>query len=461
MADPKGNFRIDARAVNVETGAIEYTERVQDTADNVMGLIGQLRRLTSNSGLKLGATTDGRAVQAPAGTRLPMRVAVLYGKALDMADKGDKARAVELFGAVLKEFPDYTPARSGLAKVKPGAYVRELIARRCSKQSAGGFFFAASRPQDPHRMKPLLLTALGHPLIDAPFGRRGDDVEVRGIPGAADGGRAGAASGPPCSRSIARSLASAGEGAAAQLRSLAGLIAIVGIGDRATEPGEHFPDRRPDEFHPGRRDGGHQGGRVSRRVSTRRGARRDRGRALDRGRADARARRAERDRRRALDGARSRHAARADPRRRRVASPASDAGSLYLVERDESGAPTRLRFAKLAEYTLPSLPFTSFTVPIDSLEPRRLRRGDRRAARDRRRLSASRRRHVLAEPELRREVRLPHEVDARHSDEDASRRDHRRAAADQPQARRRDAAHVARGRRARSGDVRRSAASSW
>ena len=52
-------------------------------------------------------------------TKLPMRAAVLYGKALDMADKGDKARAVELFGAVLKEFPDYTPARTGMAKVSP------------------------------------------------------------------------------------------------------------------------------------------------------------------------------------------------------------------------------------------------------------------------------------------------------------------------------------------------------
>ena len=115
MADPKGNFRIDARAVNVETGAIEFTDRVQDHADNVLALIGQLAgRL--NSGLRLGTPTR----TGDAGTRLPMRIAVLYGKALDMADKGDKAKAVELFGAVLREFPDYTPARSGLSKVKPG-----------------------------------------------------------------------------------------------------------------------------------------------------------------------------------------------------------------------------------------------------------------------------------------------------------------------------------------------------
>jgi len=119
MADPKGNFRIDARAVNVETGAIEYTDRVQDHGDNVMALISQLAGHL-NSGLKLGAPTRTGDAGAATGTRLPMRMAVLYGKALDMADKGDKAKAVELFGAVLKEFPDYTPAKNGLAKVKPG-----------------------------------------------------------------------------------------------------------------------------------------------------------------------------------------------------------------------------------------------------------------------------------------------------------------------------------------------------
>jgi hypothetical protein len=43
----------------------------------------------------------------------------------------------------------------------------------------------------------------------------------------------------------------------------------------------------------------------------------------------------------------------------------SDAGSLYLVERDESGAPTRLRFASSQNHTLPALPFVSTAVAID------------------------------------------------------------------------------------------------
>ena len=99
-----------------------------DGANNVLGLVAQLAgRL--DAGLKLssptrtgdaGAAAGAQQAGVPRTTRLPMRVAVLYGKALDMADKGDKARAVELFSAVLKEFPDYAPARTGMAKVNPG-----------------------------------------------------------------------------------------------------------------------------------------------------------------------------------------------------------------------------------------------------------------------------------------------------------------------------------------------------
>ena len=141
MADPRGNFRIDARAVNVESGQIEYTERVQDKADNVMPLIGRLAE-KMNDGMHLppmpvrtgeqmpagaqqlgaarsaagGATQAGAPAASP---KMPMKYVVMYGKALDLADRGDKSRAVELFGAVLKEFPDFTPARTGISKLQP------------------------------------------------------------------------------------------------------------------------------------------------------------------------------------------------------------------------------------------------------------------------------------------------------------------------------------------------------
>ncbi len=113
MNDPRGNVRIDARAVSVESGEIEYTERVQDKGDNIMELIERLAE-KMNGGMKL----PGRPVRTGATPALPIRVAVLYGKALDMADRGDKTRAVELYNAVLREFPGYAPAESGLARIK-------------------------------------------------------------------------------------------------------------------------------------------------------------------------------------------------------------------------------------------------------------------------------------------------------------------------------------------------------
>jgi TolB-like protein len=137
MADPKGNFRIDARAVGVEQGVVVYSERVQDKSDNVMALIGTLAG-RMNTGMRLPAmpvrTGDAGAAASPApagavavqagapvaSPKLPMKYAVMYGKALDMSDRGDKTRAVELFGAVLKEFPDFEPARKAQARLTTG-----------------------------------------------------------------------------------------------------------------------------------------------------------------------------------------------------------------------------------------------------------------------------------------------------------------------------------------------------
>ena len=135
MTDPKGNFRVDAKAVSVESGIIEHVERVDDKADNIMTSIGTLASKL-NSGLKLppmpavrtgstapaagatGAQQAGAPAAAPA--RLPMRVAVMYGKALDAKDHGEKAKAVEYFRAVVKDFPTFDPALKEIASLSKG-----------------------------------------------------------------------------------------------------------------------------------------------------------------------------------------------------------------------------------------------------------------------------------------------------------------------------------------------------
>jgi HD-GYP domain-containing protein (c-di-GMP phosphodiesterase class II) len=212
-------------------------------------------------------------------------------------------------------------------------------------------------------MKPLLLTAHGNPQLAAPFGRRGDDIEVRGIPAlptlrALDLDR-------PTVLALDRTMiASAGAGAAAQLRALSGLIAIVGVGDAGdTEPGDVFPDMLT-SFIPGNAT-------TRMRIAAFRGAfrhaaalvavRHARSTAGDRTRELAEllaigvALTTERDLNSLLDLILS-HA-------RRVTQ--SDAASLYLIEREESGEAARLRFALSQNHSLPSIPFSSFTVPID------------------------------------------------------------------------------------------------
>ncbi|HKP15935.1 MAG TPA: HD domain-containing phosphohydrolase [Gemmatimonadaceae bacterium] len=214
-------------------------------------------------------------------------------------------------------------------------------------------------------MKPLLLTALGSPLSDAPIGRRGDDVEVRAIPTvplprALDLER-------PTVLALDRTLiTSAGEGACSQLRALAGLIAIVGIGAPGeTDPGDCFPIDVLTSFIPG-------GASTGTKLAAFRGAfrhaaalaavRRARNAAVERTRELAElsaigvALTTQRDLGKLLALILS-HA-------RRVTE--SDAGSLYLVERDEDGAPVRLRFAHSQNHSLPAVPFASYAVPIDS-----------------------------------------------------------------------------------------------
>ncbi|MDB4888125.1 MAG: Curli production assembly/transport component CsgG [Gemmatimonadetes bacterium] len=115
-SDEGGNVRVDLRVVNVATGAIDYTDRVQDRADNVLPLVHRLAARLAG-GLRLTALSANHVV-AIAPESLPMRDLLRYGQALDLADRGDRAGAAAAFGDVLKDFPDFMPARVGLSRLK-------------------------------------------------------------------------------------------------------------------------------------------------------------------------------------------------------------------------------------------------------------------------------------------------------------------------------------------------------
>ena len=116
--DLYGDFRIDARMINVETGEIfkvvrsdpKYHDRrdmfrmVQSVAERVMA--------------------DNRLPQLPAGTsarsgrQVPTEALALFSRALLYQDRGDNAKAVEYYQKALAVFPEYTEASEGLKKVR-------------------------------------------------------------------------------------------------------------------------------------------------------------------------------------------------------------------------------------------------------------------------------------------------------------------------------------------------------
>ncbi|CAN5907849.1 HD family phosphohydrolase [soil metagenome] len=211
-------------------------------------------------------------------------------------------------------------------------------------------------------MKPLLLTAVGRTLSKAPLGRRGDDVEVRHIPTL------------PTARSIDLErptvialdhalLASVGDDPT-RVQELALMVAMVGLGEVGEkEPPPGFPVDAVTCWIPGdasvptviaalRGAFRHATSLLAARASRQEAS--DRARELAELTAIGVALSTERDLHTLLDLILT------QARRLTIA----DAGSLYLVEKDDSGAPYRLRCAIAQNHSLPGLPFETFTVPI-------------------------------------------------------------------------------------------------
>lgn len=157
ISDGKGTFVLTAKAINVETSAITNPTKITSKGDDVLGLIAQLST-TLNNEMKLPAlrvgeagggaaampagqavsatpapaakTADAKPAETKAAPRPPTRVAqaqsqpkmdirtaMLYSKALEEEDAGNKTKAVELYRQVVTKFPDYAPAKQKITKL--------------------------------------------------------------------------------------------------------------------------------------------------------------------------------------------------------------------------------------------------------------------------------------------------------------------------------------------------------
>ncbi|HEY6219729.1 MAG TPA: HD domain-containing phosphohydrolase [Gemmatimonadaceae bacterium] len=212
-------------------------------------------------------------------------------------------------------------------------------------------------------MRPLLITAVGQTLGSLPFARREGDVELRqvlALPAAStlDPTR-------PTVIVLDHALLGASGAELSQLEALANRAALVGLGKAGeVDAPAGWPVDRLTAFVP-------CDAPRSTIHSTLRGAFLHAASIT----AEYRARMDEEDRRRELSELTGVGVALSTERdliqlleliltqARRITS--SDAGSLFLVERDEDGAAKSLRFRFAQNFTLPNLPLREFSVPID------------------------------------------------------------------------------------------------
>ena len=157
MSDGRGTYVLTARAINVQTSAITSPMRLTSKGDDVLGLISQLSTKI-NTEMKLPAMRVGdaggagaqpagqpsaaqptapaaeqkaapapppitpatapvRVAQSKPARKMDMKTAMLYSKALEEEDAGNRSKAVELYRQVVVKFPDYAPAQQKIAKL--------------------------------------------------------------------------------------------------------------------------------------------------------------------------------------------------------------------------------------------------------------------------------------------------------------------------------------------------------
>ena len=111
-----GDFRLDARIVNVETSEIVKVESDRMQRDHLFDIIRNVAaRLMKDTNLP---PLPKQASDQRMSRQIPTEALTFYSKALLYQDRGQKDKAVEMYQRALAVFPEYTEAQQGLERVK-------------------------------------------------------------------------------------------------------------------------------------------------------------------------------------------------------------------------------------------------------------------------------------------------------------------------------------------------------
>jgi curli biogenesis system outer membrane secretion channel CsgG len=117
VIDPKQNMRIDIRAVNTETSAIDHVETVSGKADRLLELVIQLGQKL-NGGLKLPELKVASVTAPAAKSPNQFKALMAMSRALEAEDRNQVAEAKTEYRAALALNPDFSQARVRLASIE-------------------------------------------------------------------------------------------------------------------------------------------------------------------------------------------------------------------------------------------------------------------------------------------------------------------------------------------------------
>jgi TolB-like protein len=117
FVDFYGDFRVDVRLINTETGEVVKTESERMQRDHLFDIIrnvaARLMKDANLPALQRGASNEQRM-----GRQIPTEALTYYSRALLYQDRGQKEKAVEMFNRALSIFPEYAEAQEGLQRAQ-------------------------------------------------------------------------------------------------------------------------------------------------------------------------------------------------------------------------------------------------------------------------------------------------------------------------------------------------------
>ena len=112
-----GRLRIDSRLIDVETGKIIKSEGVDGPTGTFFDLEKSLVTKMV-SGFEVELQPEEKEELNSKEEKISYKSSLLFSESLDLIDKGNNHKAIEKLELVLKENPDFTPAKKALDKIK-------------------------------------------------------------------------------------------------------------------------------------------------------------------------------------------------------------------------------------------------------------------------------------------------------------------------------------------------------